>query len=261
MPVPFAYDRAHDGDEQPGGTVGGERRDVDRAVRVARLGVFSVLMLLITGLLLVVSSTPLFRFSPFESDVVNRMVNYQLSALPVAGLALLLTFVFAGRVRLGYLNGNRSGAMGPLLGGSGGGRWETDGWVVGVVMAVVIGGVAFAQLLPGGYAFSWPYVALAVPVAAMNAFSEEAIFRLPYVTMGANDTSSRTYGLVMGSLVFGGIHYWGVVPNGLAGALASAFLGFFLAKSIQETRGFFWAFVIHFMMNITMMLFVLNQAP
>ncbi|WP_191906659.1 CPBP family intramembrane glutamic endopeptidase [Microbacterium lushaniae] len=217
-------------------------------------------MLLVTALLALVSSTPLFRFAPFESDVVNRMLNYQLSALPVAGLALLLTFACAGRIRLGYLNLNRRGEMRPVFGRSGGGRWETDAWFIGSVMVAIVAVVTFFQLLPGGFTFHWVHVALIVPFAVMNAFTEEAIFRLPYVTMGDNDTNSRAYGLVMGSIVFGFIHFWGVAPNGFVGAIMSAALGFFLAKSIQETRGFFWAFMIHFTLNLAGMTFILNRS-
>lgn len=237
------------------------RDGYERSARVAKLGIFSVLMVLTGGLLFVVSSRPLFGFSPFESDVVNHVLNYQLSALPVAGLALVLTFAFAGRVRLGYLNANRRGEMRPVFGRSDGGRWETDGWVIGLIMAAIVGIVTFFQFLPAGFAFHWIYVALIVPFAAMNAFTEETVFRLPYVTMGDNDTNSRVYGLVMGSVVFGVLHFWGVAPNGFLGAIMAAFVGYFLAKSIQETRGFYWAFMIHFMLNLATMLFVLNQAP
>lgn len=236
-------------------------RGATRRKRALKLCTFSLLMLLTTGLLLAVSRTPLFRFSPFESDVVNRTLNYQLSALPVAGLALLLTFLFAGNTRLGYLNLNRRGQMRPVFRRVIGERWETDGWFLGLIMVVIVGIVTFVQLLPSGYTFQWVYVALIVPFAAVNAFTEEAIFRLPYVTMGDNDTSSRTYGLAMGSIVFGMIHFWGVAPNGFVGALMSAWLGFFLAKSIQETKGFYWAFMIHFMLNLAGMAFVLNQTP
>ncbi len=218
-------------------------------------------MVLTAGLLFVVSSTPLFRFSPFESHLVNRLLNYQLSALPVAGLALLLTYAFAGRLRLAYLNLNRTGEMRPLLGRSGGGRWEADGWSLALVMMLIVGVATFLQMLPAGFTFHWAYVALVVPFAAMNAFTEEAVFRLPYVTMGDNDTGSRVYGLAMGSLVFGVFHFWGVAPNGLVGALMSAFLGFVLAKSVQETKGFFWAFSIHFVLNLAGMLLILNRTP
>lgn len=232
-----------------------------RGVRAAKLTAFTVLMLLTTGLLASVANDPLLRFSPFESDVVNNALNYQLSALPVAGLALVLTFVFAGRIRLGYLNPRRSGEMGPVLGRTIGERWETDAWFFGLIMVAIVAVTTFFQVLPAGFTFHWAYLALVIPFAAMNAFTEETIFRLPYVTMGDSDTNSRTYGLVMGSIVFGVVHYWGVAPNGFAGAIMSALLGFFLAKSIQETRGFFWAFMIHFALNLAGMTFILNQTP
>ena len=217
-------------------------------------------MLLVSGLLAMVSGRPLFRFSPFESDVVNRMLNYQLSALPVAGLALLVTFAFAGRIRLGYLNLSRRGEMRPVFGRSGGGRWETDAWFIGLMMVLTVTVVTFFQLLPGGFTFHWVHMALIVPFAAVNAFTEETIFRLPYVTMGDNETNSPMYGLIMGSVVFGAIHFWGVAPNGVVGVIMSALLGFFLAKSIQETKGFYWAFMIHFMLNLAGMFFILNRS-
>ena len=232
-----------------------------RVTRVVRLTIFSVLMVLTAGLMPVVNSAPLLQFSPFESDVVNHVLSYQLSVLPVAGLALLLTFVFAGRVRLGFLNVKRTGAMRPFFAQRGGGRWESDGWSFGLIMVAIVGAVTFFQFLPGGFTFHWAYVVLVVPFAAMNAFTEEAIFRLPYVTMGENDTDSRAYGLIMGAAVFGVLHYWGVAPNGFIGAIMSTFLGFFLAKSMQETRGFYWAFMIHFMLDLVVMLFILNRAP
>jgi hypothetical protein len=230
-------------------------------MRVVKLSVFSTLMVMTAGLLGVVSSRPLFAFSPFDSPVVNWALNYQLSAVLVATLALMLTFAFATRLRLAYLSPQRRGAMRPLLRGAEEGRWESDGWVIGLVMVAITGVATLLQFLPGGFTFHWAHVALAVPFAAMNAFTEEAVFRLPYVTMGDNQCESSAYGLAMGSIVFGVFHYWGVAPNGLVGAIMSAALGFILAKSIQETKGFFWAFTIHFMLNLVGMVLILNQTP
>jgi hypothetical protein len=238
-----------------------EQEPAGRIKQVVKLTVFSIVMFAPIALLSVVVDTPLFGFSPFESAFVNGMLNYQLSALLVAGLALLLTFVFARKVRLRYLSMNRTGAMRPFFANRAGGRWESDGWFLGLIMVAIVGLVTFFQFLPAGFAFTWVHVLLVIPFAAMNAFTEEAIFRLPYVTMGANETNSRIYGLVMGSLVFGVLHYWGAAPNGLLGAIMSTILGFVLAKSIQETRGFFWAFTIHFMLDLPILLFILNQAP
>jgi membrane protease YdiL (CAAX protease family) len=128
-------------------------------------------------------------------------------------------------------------------------------------MVAIVALVTFFQFLPGGFSFTWGHLLLVIPIAAMNAFTEEAIFRVPYVTMGANETDSRAYGLVMGSVVFGALHYWGAAPNRIIGAVMSALLGFVLAKSIQETKGFFWAFTIHFMLDLAIVLFILSQAP
>lgn len=229
-------------------------------VRAFKLIGFSVLMLLISGLLFIVASRPMFNFEPFDRAAVNDVLNYQLSALPVAALAVLATFAFAGRVLLRYLNLGRSGAMKTLTGKPGSGRWETDAWTISLMMIAVMGVVAFFQVLPNGFDFNWLYSLLIIPFAASNALVEELIFRLSYVSVGASVTRTAWYGLVMGSVVFGVFHYWGVVPNGLLGAAASMFLGYFLAKSIQETKGFFWAFTIHFMLDVVILFFVFNGA-
>ena len=44
---------------------------------------------------------------------------------------------------------------------------------------------------------------------------------------------------IISALVFGGVHYFGIAPSGVAGAIMAAFIGWFLAKSINETKGFF----------------------
>src|SRR5699024_749814 len=80
-----------------------EQETAGRVTQIVTLTVFSIVMFVPIGLMSVVAETPLFGFDPFDSAVVNRTLNYQLSALLVAGSALLLTFVFARKVRLRYL--------------------------------------------------------------------------------------------------------------------------------------------------------------
>lgn len=239
----------------------GSRSGAGTRVRsIVKLSVFSLLMVL-TSSLLFTASSPLIRVSPFESEVANTYLSYLLSAFPVACLALLLTFVFAGRIRLGYLNLRRTGTLRPFFAQPQGGRWESDGWYFGLVMMAIVGTVTYFQFAPGGFAFQWSTIALVILFSAANAFTEEVIFRLPYVTMGANETGSRLYGRVMGSLVFGVQHFWGAAPNGFIGAVMAALTGYVLAKSMQETRGFFWALMIHFMLDLPIFLWMLNQAP
>lgn len=95
-------------------------------------------------------------------------------------------------------------------------------------MLVLVTAVGLVQLLPGGLTFPWVSLALVIPLVAMNAFTEEVVFRLSCVTMEA-ETGPSVYGLAMGSLVFGVMHYWGAAPSGVVGALMSAVLGLVLA--------------------------------
>lgn len=232
-----------------------------RVLRVVKLVVFTLLMIQIARLIQVVVDDPIVVLSPFADSRVDGALSHQLNALLVAGLALLVTFLFAGKIRLRYLHPRRTGELRPFFAQPAGGRWERDGWYFAAIMTAIIAVVTYFQFAPGGFEFHWSGILMVIPLAAMNAFTEEVIFRLPYVTMGANDTKSRTYGLVFGSLVFGIMHYGGVAPNGLTGAILSALTGFILAKSIQETRGFFWAFTIHFALDLPIFLYLLNQAP
>ena len=45
------------------------------------------------------------------------------------------------------------------------------------------------------------------------------------------------------------VHYWGN-PGGVVGMVVAAFLGWFLTKSILETKGIFWAWLIHFLQDV-----------
>jgi hypothetical protein len=44
-------------------------------------------------------------------------------------------------------------------------------------------------------------------------------------------------------------HIYGT-PNGVFGVIASGTLGWFLAKSVIETRGLGWAWFIHFLQDV-----------
>lgn len=225
-----------------------------------KLIIYTVLMFLVTWFLFIVAGNPIFNYNIFNNSVLNYHLNYQLSGLIVAALALILLYIFADKIRLSYLNSNRNGKMKPsiLFAIKNEGKWENDAWGYGIIMVAIMGSVTLFLTNTLGFDFSLVNLLMVIPFAATNAFTEEVIFRLSYVTMGENETNSSLYGLIMGSIVFGIIHYWGVVPNGIFGVLISALLGNFLAKSIQETKGFYWAFIIHFLLDIVIFIFIFN---
>ena len=62
------------------------------------------------------------------------------------------------------------------------------------------------------------------------------------------------------ALLFGGVHWFGI-PGGPIGALMAGFLAWLLTRSIQDTKGIGWAWIIHFcqdmlIFTVTIALFV-----
>jgi membrane protease YdiL (CAAX protease family) len=132
----------------------------------------------------------------------------------------------------------------------------TDNWrTVGLTFLVVIS-FATALFLYFNYAtqldttpiFSWmTALAVAIPLSAINAFNEEIITRWS-IAEGLGERYVRAAPWVS-AIVFGSVHYFGV-PGGLLGSIMAGFLGWFLTKSIQNTRGIGWAWVIHFVQDV-----------
>ena len=81
-----------------------------------------------------------------------------------------------------------------------------------------------------------------------NSFIEESITRLGVIVVLKGKVKDRIIPLIS-ALLFGGVHYFGN-PGGIPGVLAAGFLGWFLAKSILETKGIFWAWLIHFVQDV-----------
>ncbi|MBD3327699.1 CPBP family intramembrane metalloprotease [Candidatus Peregrinibacteria bacterium] len=80
-----------------------------------------------------------------------------------------------------------------------------------------------------------------------NSFVEEIMYRFGVIIALKNIISDKKIALISG-LIFGSIHYFGT-PGGLIGVIVAGFLGWFLAKSIIETKGIFWAYLIHFLQD------------
>ena len=84
--------------------------------------------------------------------------------------------------------------------------------------------------------------------ALSNSFVEQSITRLGVVVVLKDKLTDKTIPLIS-ALIFGIVHYWGN-PGGFSGVILAGFLGWFLAKSILETKGIFWAWLIHFLQDV-----------
>ncbi|MCG7965096.1 MAG: CPBP family intramembrane metalloprotease [Candidatus Thiodiazotropha taylori] len=87
---------------------------------------------------------------------------------------------------------------------------------------------------------------------------EEAIFRLGIVSPSM-DRIDTSYIALISAIIFGVTHFSGM-PHGLTGMLMAGFLGWFLAKSVIEAQGIFWAWSIHFIQDVVIYIgFMINR--
>ena len=185
------------------------------------------------------------QLSQGVSLVVTRLVVH---LVPVVLMALTLIGSGIGRQELFLVRGNPSALGQPshLLF-----QKEPKPWTrsireflpVFIIISVVVLGI---QVRPTVSKISQAliYLPAIIIASAINAFAEEFEFRsvllarlLPFL--------GKQQSIMITSLFFGLVHYFGS-PSGIAGALMSTYLGYISAKSIVETRGFVWAFLIHF---------------
>jgi membrane protease YdiL (CAAX protease family) len=89
--------------------------------------------------------------------------------------------------------------------------------------------------------------------AALNALNEEVSYRCSILST-SKDVMPKSHVLLLSALYFGFAHYYGV-PYGIIGVLMSTLFGWFLSKSILETKGLFWAWFIHFIQDIIIFTF------
>lgn len=113
-----------------------------------------------------------------------------------------------------------------------------------VIFLLIAGGIPSGTSLSGAVVF----IPLIIIMACNNAFFEELLCRASFLSVLENVIGGK-HSLMITSVLFGIGHYYGV-PYGILGVLLSWFLGYILAKSMLETRGFFWAFIIHIVMDV-----------
>jgi hypothetical protein len=135
------------------------------------------------------------------------------------------------------------------------GMKKPESWTrIGTIFAIVFsaGCITFLMITARPTADSFLHALTLIPVAiliaAINAFNEEFTLRAAPLSVLVPVLGKRQ-SLLITTALFGLGHFYGV-PNGIVGVALSAFLGWFLGKSILETKGFFWAWIIHFVQDV-----------
>lgn len=135
------------------------------------------------------------------------------------------------------------------------GMKKPEPWTrIGTIFAIVFASGMFAYLMlsatPSFDAFikSLPLVPVTLLIAAINSFNEEFTLRAAPISE-LHSALGKRQALIITTFFFGIGHFYGV-PSGFPGVLLASFLGWFLGKSMLETKGFFWAWTIHFIQDV-----------
>ena len=99
-----------------------------------------------------------------------------------------------------------------------------------------------------------PFVPAVLLAAMLNAFNEELTYKASFLSV-LEDVVGRPQALLLMAIYFGIGHFYGI-PYGVIGVLMAGFLGWLLGKSMLETRGFWWAWFIHFLQDMIIFIFL-----
>jgi hypothetical protein len=135
-------------------------------------------------------------------------------------------------------------------------RWYAPRWGGGILLVtgvVVIGiqgaGFVVTTFSPTQLLIGLPLILLA---AAFNSFFEEFVFRAAPLGELA-DCLGKHHALILLGTVWGFSHYYGT-PSGVAAMVMGIVGGWFIGKSILETRGIGFAWGLHFLLDLVIFL-------
>lgn len=226
-----------------------------------RSNLFPILLITIVviacaPLLLWIRNSPPLALEIFQKTTYNVEISYQLTALVLAVIVIGIVYGLTGREGLAYLNlAKRDGKIRPEpwigIKPKATETWKNLGANFAVVITLVTAVVIYFQVVHGKSISLelFPGVILILLFALMNAFTEEIIFRFSFVAVVSKYGFSPYAAQGLAAATFGIVHYFGN-PGGIPGVLMAAFIGWFLAKSMLETKGFFWALLIHCLQDV-----------
>lgn len=169
-------------------------------------------------------------------------------------LALIATLLLLGFRRADFflVKGQLDAPVTPVrwMGLKEGDTWRSFGWqfLLGavVILGIFLGVAAWSKLSALPQAL--PFLPAVLAMAVLNAFNEELTYRAALLAPLRQVVGDRQ-AIYIAATLFGLGHYTGV-PYGVTGVIMAAFLGWALGKAMIETKGFAWAWFIHFVMDV-----------
>jgi uncharacterized protein len=218
--------------------------------------VVSVVMLLtiITVLLLNLNQfSEKIPISVSKLSYVNTQFKYQISLVFLSLFVLLILYLvyrenFQIYVALGDIATPARDV--PILGIAENESWLGIGLSFSFFVTVITAGFVFLAFrkLVKKFKYLLPFMGWVILFSLTNSFAEEVIYRLGVIVPLAGILNPNWIFLIS-AVAFGLPHFRGM-PNGVMGVVLAGFLGWVLAKSVFETQGLFWAWVIHLLQDI-----------
>jgi uncharacterized protein len=221
--------------------------------------IIAIFVALIAPLILWINRNPILNLTPFKNPHYNKILNYQLTTLILAGVVILGVSLLTNGRALSLLNLRK--VDGPItpepwigINPKQGESWKGLGINFSVIITLVTTVVIFFQIFKQGTLAVdvFPGLLLVVLFALSNAFVEEILFRFTFVGVGLDQGTKVLVIQTMSAFIFGIVHYFGN-PSGILGVLMAGFIGWVLSKSMIETGGFFWAWFIHFLQDVVIL--------
>jgi len=92
------------------------------------------------------------------------------------------------------------------------------------------------------------YLPLIILFALVNSFCEGIIYRNA-ILGPLKKILPKNQTIIVAAVFFGIAHYYGA-PSGVVGVVMSGVLGWYMCRSMYETRGFISSWIIHFMQDV-----------
>lgn len=218
---------------------------------------FLILFLVFTGIRWLVYEQ-LDRLPVYRSWLTNPSFNVFMLAEQSLHLVVTLVMV-AALFMLGKKRADFYLARGDISAPAAGVNWlgvrQGEAWSragLRLTIYISLGTLAFLVIAgrpPAEFVLkALPYLPAVLLAAALNAFNEEVSYKAGFLSVLEGPVGARQ-AVYMVAVYFGIAHYYGV-PYGVVGVLLATFLGWLLARSMQETRGLFWAWFIHFWQDV-----------
>jgi hypothetical protein len=189
---------------------------------------------------------------------VNMMANQSLRLIVTLVIIVALFVLKKRRDAFFLVKGDTSAPVEPVrwLDIKQGERWNKLGRNFALILSLgTLAFLVFAGRPPMDILIrALPFLPAVFLAATLNAFNEEMTYKASFLSV-LEDVVGKHQALWLMAAYFGIGHFYGI-PYGVIGVLMAGFLGWFLGKSMLETRGLWWAWFIHFIQDVLIFAFL-----